>query len=245
MKIRIVRKDYKDEDNPYWLSFSDVMSGLLMIFILACVSLLLQLQQQRLVWENKNKILQQKIDVEENIKKDIQADLFQVKEDLSKYFIFVELDGDTIHIPTDEINFETDQDRVLEEKIKSVELIGKSIFSLVEKNKDKIDTVFIEGHTDQRTSYRRNGNWGLSVDRAIFVWNTWQKALCQTEFNCNNFKNKDGKPIFSVSGYADTRPILGTKNRLDAESLKKNRRIDIRFVARKANPNEFLENKNE
>ena len=31
-----------DEENPYWMSFSDVMSGLLVIFILASVILILR-----------------------------------------------------------------------------------------------------------------------------------------------------------------------------------------------------------
>lgn len=39
-----------DEENPYWMSFSDIMSALLVIFILASVILILQLMdiQQKL-----------------------------------------------------------------------------------------------------------------------------------------------------------------------------------------------------
>lgn len=35
-----------DEDNPYWVSFSDLMSGLLVIFILASVALIIELTQR-------------------------------------------------------------------------------------------------------------------------------------------------------------------------------------------------------
>jgi len=34
-----------DEENPYWMSFSDIMSALLVIFILASVILILQLME--------------------------------------------------------------------------------------------------------------------------------------------------------------------------------------------------------
>ena len=34
-----------DEENPYWMSFSDMMSALLVIFILASVILILQLME--------------------------------------------------------------------------------------------------------------------------------------------------------------------------------------------------------
>lgn len=32
-------------ENPYWMSFSDMMSGMLIIFILVCIALLLRLSQ--------------------------------------------------------------------------------------------------------------------------------------------------------------------------------------------------------
>ena len=35
-----------DEENPYWMSFSDIMSALLVIFILASVILILQLMEK-------------------------------------------------------------------------------------------------------------------------------------------------------------------------------------------------------
>lgn len=36
-----------DEENPYWISFSDIMSGLLILFILASMALILELMQTR------------------------------------------------------------------------------------------------------------------------------------------------------------------------------------------------------
>ena len=34
-----------DEENPYWISFSDIMSGLLIVFILAALALILELME--------------------------------------------------------------------------------------------------------------------------------------------------------------------------------------------------------
>ena len=36
-----------DDENPYWMSFSDIMSVLLIIFILASVVLIVQLMEIR------------------------------------------------------------------------------------------------------------------------------------------------------------------------------------------------------
>ena len=38
-----------DEENPYWMSFSDIMSALLVIFILAAVALMVQLMEKVLI----------------------------------------------------------------------------------------------------------------------------------------------------------------------------------------------------
>ena len=45
------RPPLSDEENPYWVSFSDLMSGLLIIFILAAVALIIELTQKSEKWD--------------------------------------------------------------------------------------------------------------------------------------------------------------------------------------------------
>lgn len=93
-----------------------------------------------------------------------------------------------------------------------------------EQFKGKVETIFIEGHTDNipiNTGIFPS-NWELSVKRAINTWLTMSNSNPKLTTLLNN-KNE---LIFSVSGYAETRPIKG--NNTDAER-QENRRIDIRF----------------
>lgn len=55
MSLRRVRnlEATADEENPYWLSFSDIMSGLLIIFVLASLVLVLELSQRKTVVDEK------------------------------------------------------------------------------------------------------------------------------------------------------------------------------------------------
>lgn len=46
-----------------------------------------------------------------------------------------------------------------------------------------------------------------------------------------SLNNKDGKPLFSVSGYGETRPVVVDQQA--EEDFKRNRRIDIRFTIRR------------
>lgn len=70
-------------------------------------------------------------------------------------------------------------------------------------------------------------NWELSTQRAINTWN----LMRNDELGFNSLTNPRGDPIFSCSGYAETRPIKdnGLNPNSDAGRAA-NRRIDIRFV---------------
>jgi len=95
-----------------------------------------------------------------------------------------------------------------------------------------LDTIFIEGHTDNRPfpGFMGKGNWGLSTFRAISLWQFWGAALPGDE-QLASLNNKDGKPLFSVSGYGETRPVVVDQRA--EEDFKRNRRIDIRFTIRR------------
>ena len=87
-----------------------------------------------------------------------------------------------------------------------------------------IDTIFVEGHTDSVPLLTpKYDNTNLSFDRARSVY----KILTQKNNTTDlvNLKNENQQSIFSMSGYADTRPIPG----LDGYAAK-NRRVDLRIV---------------
>lgn len=94
----------------------------------------------------------------------------------------------------------------------------------LEQFKGRVETIFIEGHTDNVPI--NNGvfpsNWELSTKRAINTWLVMSNAHPRLPW----FPNDRGELIFSVSGYADTRPIADNTT---AAGRSDNRRIDIRF----------------
>jgi flagellar motor protein MotB len=73
------------------------------------------------------------------------------------------------------------------------------------------------------------GNWELSTLRAISLWKFW---LEQTSYGpkLKELRNRQKRPLFSVSGYAATRRLAELEDS-DA-AMRKNRRIDIRFTTR-------------
>ena len=61
MQFRKAQTTNVDEENPYWMSFSDIMSALLVIFIMASVILILQLMEIQKELEHKQAKFEEEI----------------------------------------------------------------------------------------------------------------------------------------------------------------------------------------
>ena len=73
-----------DEENPYWISFSDIMAGLLIIFILASLVLIVELLETR---EQVDRNIASIIEAEEAR----GAILREIQDELEKRNILVEI----------------------------------------------------------------------------------------------------------------------------------------------------------
>ncbi|MBU1700318.1 MAG: OmpA family protein [Candidatus Eisenbacteria bacterium] len=98
------------------------------------------------------------------------------------------------------------------------------------KFKGKVEAIFIEGHTDPiplGPACPYKDNWDLSTQRAMSAY----KEMMAQRAELDSLRNARGQPIFSVSGYADRRPVGGDQStNLTPEGRAGNRRIDLRFI---------------
>jgi flagellar motor protein MotB len=226
-----------DEENPYWVSFSDLMSALLVVFILAAVALIIELTQKQ---EQFSQDIQNLKNAEQ-ARRDI---LHEIRDELAKQNVTVLIaDNDTVlRIPDSTLSFDSDKDELSydPEVIRAVQLIGKVLHTAINqpfkesdsglKRFEYLDTVFIEGHTDSLRSSRTKGNWGLSTFRAISLWEFWNESL-DVYPPMGELTNGYGKVLFSVSGYAATRRV--NESEATPEERRSNRRIDIRFTVKR------------
>lgn len=101
---------------------------------------------------------------------------------------------------------------------------------------DVLETVLIEGHTDDRPI--RSGpfadNWALSAARARSTY----RALIAAEPALDRLTNAAGAALLGVSGYEARRPVLAEAT---DEARRVNRRIDLRFLARGPNAEALAE----
>ncbi|KFI23090.1 OmpA/MotB family protein [Nitrosococcus oceani] len=226
-----------DEENPYWISFSDLMSALLVIFILAAVALIIELTQTQ-------KKIEKDIDQLKNAEQARRDILHEIRDELAKRNIEILIaDNDTVlRIPESTLAFASNSYALpADEKVRSsVVAIGQVLHAAInrsfkpgvsEKRRfDYLDTVFIEGHTDSRPTRRIKGNWGLSTFRAISLWEYWDDVL-DVSPALTDMSNAFGDKLFSVSGYAATRRV--NEAEITREGRRENRRIDIRFTVKR------------
>lgn len=223
-----------DEENPYWISFSDIMAGLLVLFVLAAAALILELTQKSAEWDDAIR----EIAKAEQVRKDI---LREVERELNQQNIPVRIsDNDTVlRIPENVLTFRQGRHDLPQDAYhREVALqIGQVLYQTIARDErwQYLDTIFVEGHTDS-VPFRNGaikGNWGLSTFRAIAVWDYWNEHMAPGS-RLEDMQNHMGKKLFSVSGYAATRPDVATESDpLSEESMRKNRRIDIRFTVRR------------
>ncbi len=240
-----ITPDETAESAPNYLSsVSDLMAGLLFLFILTITVFSLSLAHQEELFESKVVEKQTEIDKLKNTDQARNDLLRYLEERLREEHIHVEIDprNGVLHLP-EAILFESGSDEFNPGGYaalgKLAAILGHILpyyaanTGLPVEDIDRInpfrailDAVFIEGHTDDRpirNSQLFKSNWELSASRAIHTF----QILTETRPDLQGLLNKKGQPLFGFSGYADTRPVRPNDSE---ENRMLNRRIDIRFI---------------
>ncbi|MFD2531452.1 OmpA/MotB family protein [Gracilimonas halophila] len=217
----------EEEENPFWITYADILSSLLIIILLVMVFVIYELMStKRVVTESLAEVAKA-----EMVRKDILQD---IEDRLEQENIEVTIADNfsVLRIPESTLTFKSNQYEIpVSANVRDqLRRIGEVLFEEINEDSSSkyFDTIFIEGHTDIRPTEREMGNWGLSTFRAISVWNYWNDFSNDSLALLVNSKNDK---LFSVSGYGETRP--STNQQLSLEDYRKNRRIDVRFTIRR------------
>lgn len=219
------------EEENYFVSMTDLMVGLVFVFIILLMYFALQFQDvtEELTGANKTRT--------------------QILEELQRKLkeqgvpVIIDRENGVLRLP-DSILFDSGQRDLKAQGEQNVAHLATALVDILPcysdglpkpahcpASKHKLESVYIEGHTDSDRYSGSGGlkdNWDLSVVRAT---NTYRAlinyqgglgALCaQKKGRC--------EPILSVSGYGPQRPIPdGTGTEL--ERKQQNRRIDLRLI---------------
>lgn len=215
---QIFRKRITPEDS-FVVCISDLMAGLLSIFILTLIYYIFTYSQVTDELTNND---EQRKKILEQIQINLKTRGVEVK---------IDVNHGVLRMP-EGILFDIGQADIKENGLQVIKIMGPVLLDVLEnnpKNEDgkkrrAVETIFVEGHTDSipMKSVEFASNWELSAKRAINTWTELEKS----EPRLSQLKNEKEQLLFSCSGYAATRPV---KVERDGIPEPENRRIDFRF----------------
>jgi chemotaxis protein MotB len=234
----------EDEGAGYLISISDMMAGLLFIFIITLVAFIINfqdaIQKQKEVTRTQTEIVKRFTNLDQT-----RTELLELlKLRLQEQNIKVEIDTKhgVLRLTENAVQFETASSSLDEQNEANLKTIGSILNAVIpcyasnpptfhdcegfDKSNGKIDSIFVEGHTDNvpMNSYKYKDNWDLSASRAITAY-----RVLIPDTVLNQIVNTNFQPIFSVSGYGEGRPVEGHSYTFP-KSDPTNRRIDLRFI---------------
>jgi chemotaxis protein MotB len=244
----------------YFISMTDMMVGMLFIFIIMLMSFALLFRHQTDVQVKTTKQQSNKIEVAEAVGRELDETesriskrldeireasqlrlrlLTELRDQLSREGLVVEISssGDVLRLTEAAVQFPVNNFTLIGDAKKNVGKISRVLarvlpnYSICSRGRTppqcrtpaqaSVETVFIEGHTDETGI--DDMNWSLSAQRAASTY----RELTTIAPELRRILNRRDEEILSISGYSSTRPI-DTAGTLAAWS--RNRRIDLRFV---------------
>lgn len=243
------RTNYINNDNEeysFWQSYSDLMSALLLVFILIMSGILLysmnlynekmieeqeasrQFKEQQILLEEQQKAIeeqQKQIDKLIGIKEEIIKNLSKTFES-SNLVIMVDQDTGSIVFDSN-ILFATDSYKLTSEGEKSLGVFVPLYFNalLTGDYKDYISEIIIEGHTDIQGSYMYNLE--LSQKRAFSVCEYCLEKVDMksvgSELQVDNIRK-----ILTANGRSWSNPIY-TDSSNHTVDMDASRRVEFKF----------------
>ena len=216
-----IGKKLKDEaEKPFWISFADLMTALMVMFLLVMSVALLAVTKT--VSEEQRASDARKDAIEKLMDKVDEAALKDPKQYAQCSGIHVNRDrqvidfGDCARFDTASHQLNKDQARLLRAFIPHVLEIANS-----ELGKDWLKRIVVEGFADKRGSYLLNLN--LSMQRS-------QRGLCVLlakpdagEAELSSQQHEDIRQLFLVGGYSSNS---------QKDTLEESRRIELRLEFR-------------
>lgn len=189
------------DENPFWVSFSDLMAGLLLVFILLLSVALLAIQEKS----------EERLDIKQEII------LLLLKEFQDKYPVEINTETGTITV-SEGILFDFNKfDLKPEGEVFLQDFIPKYAEILFDKPKirNEIASIIVEGHTDRIGTY--NVNMEFSLQRALSV----VKHVFSNEFPSFGYKE-----ILREQLTANGRSFMAYKDNLPS---RESRRVEFKF----------------
>lgn len=204
-----------EDDDSQWLPISDLMSGLMVLFLFIAISLMLEVRQvAETHQENQDKIY--------------KALIKEFEQDLPKWGAEIDKKTLTLSFKSPELLFETGQSTLKPNYQAILSDFFPRYMKVIDAHKDNIQEIRIEGHTssewttgvDNNTAYFENMR--LSQDRT--------RAVLQYVYHIPSVQNYQGwiKENLAAVGLSSAKIVKDNNNQENKEASK---RVTFRIIS--------------
>ena len=229
MKKKDLFKKKPSEEENGWSSVSDLMSGLMIVFLLIAVSFMIKVDSESENAIQTSATVKNILDAYNKSKKTIYDDLVVAFEDkANEWNMKIDEKDGTIRFEEPDVLFADNEDSVKDE-FKNIlnEFFPKYIDTIYKNHKDSIKEIRIEGHTSSKwtkDSSQLNAfsnNMKLSQDRT--------RAVMDYVMSIPDSKQYEEwlRKHMTANGMSSSRPIVDSNGKEDPE---KSRRVEFRIV---------------
>jgi flagellar motor protein MotB len=217
----------------YFASMTDLMLGLVFIFIIMLMVFALDMRQA----ENRMTDTTAKLSEANLARRDLLRDMTRILA--GKLPVTVDEENGTLQLGGD-ILFPRGSADAYPEALGKLRLLGEALAAVLpcyaeasetppascsSHHQGRLDAVYIEGHTDTTPIHttRFQSNWDLSAARASATFSRLVEAFPAL----GTLKNDRQDALIGVSGYGEYRPV---DDGASEAAMQRNRRIELRFI---------------
>ncbi|TIU90446.1 MAG: hypothetical protein E5V74_01420 [Mesorhizobium sp.] len=238
-----------EEDENYFISMTDMMVGVLFIFIILLMAFALNFRQQTQESEDYIKRLKKVEETAQQVSSELDTLQRQVDDEVGALSKADEVRANLLHaiktaleredkkirVTVDEasgalrfdqnaIQFDLNDDQLSDVARARVNLLARVLTEVLPPYTHMNSAAEATLETlfvegHADQSGDANTNWNLSTRRAVSTF----RQLTLSQHSLSELTNLKGQKVLSVAGYGDTRPIPGATN-------DQQRRIELRFV---------------
>jgi len=233
-----------DQDENYFVSMTDLMIGMLFIFIIVLMAFALNLretqQTQELINEELTGARKAREQMLEALRRSLEARGVKVEIDPESGVLRLKAD---LLFERGESGLTTTGEEIIGHVGDALQQVLPCYANLPGISRPthcpafrggRLEALFIEGHTDADDFAPGSikNNWMLSTERAINTFRT----IIEHHAVLDDLRNDAGQNLIGVSGYEKRRPTTRYTGQTEAEKKRADRRIDLRFIMTSPKP---------
>ncbi len=210
-----------NEDSEHWMSVSDLMAGLMMVFLFISIALM------RSALIERDKIKDVAVAYQENQVRIYEELLAEFEKDLSRWDAEINKDDLTLSFKSPDVLFGIGSAELKPHFKKVLSDFFPRYHKVLAKYKESINEIRIEGHTSSDWNYLRSEDYAYFKNMQLSQGRT--RSVLSYVYNLEKIKSDKlwVKKHVAAVGFSSSRPIL---NKLGKEDKSLSRRVSFRVI---------------